>query len=409
MADYFQNEVWDTGGDGRITITGDIYSTADPFSIYVGAAPVKSIEFIDGGINVIGAIQVNGVPLTLTTIVEDLAPGEFGANETPGIFSFRDGLIIVSDIATVDTNILTASYNADAGPKFYNNTALSLASDTDGILIDSQLFVRGYATFVGNGIRFEREATSVGLDAYWYDTYSTSTFFAGASNLTLTLNDDAGTPANSLATLSTNANLNVAATRRLYLSGANIEIESQTGSIQLIPDNGVGTVNVVGSFTVNDLPFTSDGFINIVKSASQDVTNSTTLVNDTELFFSVLAGQTYMVSMSLTYSGTDATGDYKFDFALSAGTMSGRGFCSGFNSAQSLTSQDINLAGVADSPDIVIGTNGPESYAAVARIDFAFTCTANATLTFRFANSASGTGRISRTWKGTILRYKQIS
>jgi len=130
---YFENEVWDTGGDGRITITGDIYSTADPLSIYVGTIPTKSVEFFAGGVNVIGELQIDGVPVNLggTTVVEDLAPGTFGANETPGVFTFADGLAITKASGTalsVEVGLTSFSYASDG----VTNAQLNL-----GVLLES--------------------------------------------------------------------------------------------------------------------------------------------------------------------------------------------------------------------------------------------------------------------------------
>ena len=90
---YFQNEVWDTGGDGRISIRGDIYSTANPFSIFVGPSAVKCVEFSPTGMNVIGALTVNGNPIG-GAVTEDLIPGAFGANTTLNPFTFRTNLNI---------------------------------------------------------------------------------------------------------------------------------------------------------------------------------------------------------------------------------------------------------------------------------------------------------------------------
>ena len=65
---------------------------------------------------------------------------------------------------------------------------------------------------------------------------------------------------------------------------------------------GDGTWSVVNN---------NGGWTIIVKSANQDVTNSATLTDDTELQFSVVAGGHYMVEMDIVISANNTTGDYK--------------------------------------------------------------------------------------------------
>lgn len=128
---YFQDEIWDTGGDGRITITGDIYSTADPLSIYVGTVPTKAVEFFAGGVNVIGELQIDGVPFTGSTLTEDLIPGIFGENAAPGTFTFADGLAITKASGTalsVETGLAGFSYASDGTTNAQLNLGLLIGS-----------------------------------------------------------------------------------------------------------------------------------------------------------------------------------------------------------------------------------------------------------------------------------------
>ena len=56
---YFKNEIWDTGGDGRITVLGDLYGP-DPFTIFTGNPPVPTIEMENGNVNIPNDLNVDG-------------------------------------------------------------------------------------------------------------------------------------------------------------------------------------------------------------------------------------------------------------------------------------------------------------------------------------------------------------
>lgn len=147
------------------------------------------------------------------------------------------------------------------------------------------------------------------------------------------------------------------------------------------------------------------GWTTIVKSANQDVTNNATFQDDTELQFSVVANGHYMVEMNLCYSGNNATGDYVGRFTIGTGTLNGYG---------------IILSSDQTTPRQLIGTTFQAQFGTYqlvsANIDFLMTSviyfnffpSVNATFKFQFANAAAAAGRISRTWKGSILKYKRI-
>lgn len=151
------------------------------------------------------------------------------------------------------------------------------------------------------------------------------------------------------------------------------------------------------------------GWTTIVKSANQDVTNNATLQDDTDLQFSVVAGGHYMLEMDVCYSGNNTTGDYQFGLRVTTGTMKGQGYILAYTSAGSLTHGGLTANSAAN-------TNSPALGVIVADLDmltylkvfFPFTASANATLNFRFANLTAAAGRTSRTWKGSIMRYKRI-
>jgi hypothetical protein len=151
-----------------------------------------------------------------------------------------------------------------------------------------------------------------------------------------------------------------------------------------------------------------EGWTTIVKSANQDVTNNATMQTDTELQFSVVAGGHYMCEMDICWSGNNATGDYKFTLGVSSGLMKAYGTFIGSDTSA------VRLLSTAGAGSAVVGDQIMQVVA--ADIDFLmnvkivwyFHASANATFSYRFANSAAAAGRISRTWKGSIMRYKRI-
>jgi len=151
------------------------------------------------------------------------------------------------------------------------------------------------------------------------------------------------------------------------------------------------------------------GFTYIVKSANQDVTNNSTLQDDTELQFSVVAGGHYMMEMNLCYSGNDTTGDFKFGYLVTAGGVQSRGLAASYNTGSASALQVLAGSGGTTIGSISLGVVS-------ANIDQLISCdikcnfyvTANATFKFQFANNTAGAGRISRVWKGTYLKYKRI-
>lgn len=151
------------------------------------------------------------------------------------------------------------------------------------------------------------------------------------------------------------------------------------------------------------------GWTTIVKSANQDVENSSTHIDDTELQFSVVAGGHYMVEMNLIISGNNNTGDYTSRFAISSGNFIGSGYMIG---PTATGAAQVNLYannGVTTTNPLVLGTLGNNlNYLLSVLIIYSFTTSANATFSFQFANAAAAAGRISRTWKGSILKYKRI-
>lgn len=151
------------------------------------------------------------------------------------------------------------------------------------------------------------------------------------------------------------------------------------------------------------------GWTTIVKSANQDVTNSSSLTNDTDLTFSVVAGGHYMVMCDLVVSGSNTTADYQCGFVVSAGTMVGKGTHQGISATAAVQNLVVNAATSAGTTNIVVGAATANINDLVyVRMAFAFTASSDATFSYRFANAVATAGAISRTWKGSIMRYKRL-
>ena len=154
-------------------------------------------------------------------------------------------------------------------------------------------------------------------------------------------------------------------------------------------------------------PAESEGWTVIVKSANQNVVNSSTLVDDTELQFSVVAGGNYMIQMVLATAGDSSLNDYKFGYAVSAGTMTGSGNAICRNAANSAVVTAINVTGASITNAIPIGQIGNLNGITTGTIDFGFYATNNGIFKFQFALNSGASGT-ARTCKGTILKYKRL-
>ena len=201
-----------------------------------------------------------------------------------------------------------------------------------------------------------------------------------------------------------------------YITSAALSpyLTSATAASTYVPLTRTLTINGTTQDLSADRTFTVTatdpaGWTTIVKSANQDVTNNATLQNDTDLQFSVVAGGHYMIECDLVISGNNTTGDYQGAFTVSAGTIIGKGTCQNLTAANAVQNIIITVNATATTTAIVTGVPTANLDDLVyVKMAFAFTASANATFRYQFANSAAGAGRTSRTWKGSILKYKRI-
>lgn len=146
----------------------------------------------------------------------------------------------------------------------------------------------------------------------------------------------------------------------------------------------------------------------IVKSANQDVTNSTTLVDDTELQFAVTAGSVWKIELILIYSASTGTNDIKTGFIVAAGTAYGG--IQGLGPIASDSVQDTVTAmnGATSSPLVFgVDSSGLGTTRAV-KIETVLKFTNTTTFKFQFAQNAAGVGESSRCAIGSTLFGKRI-
>ncbi len=179
----------------------------------------------------------------------------------------------------------------------------------------------------------------------------------------------------------------------------------------LVSATNIKTINGSSILGSGDLVVSSpapDGYTYIIKPSNQDITNAG-VTNDTDFSFSVLANGQYMVEMEVAMSGNNTTGDYTFDFAVSTGTMKGKGTAQNLTAAAAIQNIIVTAAGAANTTAVACGIVTADLDDVIAmRIIYSFTASANATFRYRFGNATPGTGRTSRTWKGSVMKYKTL-
>lgn len=132
-------------------------------------------------------------------------------------------------------------------------------------------------------------------------------------------------------------------------------------------------------------------------NADQIVTNSTTLVDDDELFFAVKAGFIYTLDGAVYYDGPDA-GDFKFTWSAPADSDMGWSVM-GRSPAGTTPEGDWQAQPVLGSPTTTrtLGTAGTgQANACTAKITGRLIVVTDGTLTFRWAQFSATAGDLTR-------------
>ena len=150
------------------------------------------------------------------------------------------------------------------------------------------------------------------------------------------------------------------------------------------------------------------GWGTVVASAHEDATN--TLAQDhTEFQFPVSAGAVYAVEWLLIYSGNNATGDFRFNFAVTGGTMDGVGYTLGDTAADSFGGVRAVAVNASTSGPFALGTAASLTVPRMTNGCYSFRQNAaGGVFKLQFGNNAAAGGRTSRLAAGSYLRWKQI-
>lgn len=148
--------------------------------------------------------------------------------------------------------------------------------------------------------------------------------------------------------------------------------------------------------------------VHIVKAADFDVENNATFQDDPEVSFPVTAGDVWLIEAFIIYSGNDTTGDWKHQFTYPANSngVRTRLMASDSTTNAAVDSSAIKLnTGAMSSGGGVVASHGK----CVMTYTMFLVVTENGTVQLQSANNSAGTGRISRTHAGTLVRAKRLA
>jgi sorbitol-specific phosphotransferase system component IIA len=437
--------------DGEL-IGGDITDGAEMFCIYnsiantfqvIGTAPNTLLAYVTNDDSV---TITKGQPVYAFSGTGDRLTVKLASNTTDATSAQTVGLVLSTSIAANQKGLIIVNGLLDG----LSTLPTSTFSDGDAIYLGAtagtitkvkpsapnHLVYLGFVTTASNGnagrmyvrvqngyeldeIHDVKIATPLNNQGIFYNNSNTlwenkavisalsgtkSEFDTACSDGNFVFQSDAlGTP--SSGTL-TNCNGLVESGLTLSDNTTNDVSTTKHGFVPKAPNDTTKFLRGDGTWSVVN---NNGGWTIIVKSANQDVTNSATLTDDTDLQFSVVAGGHYMLELDLVISANNITGDYKNAFFVSAGTMLGTGFMIGPTATGTAQVNIYSSNTVATSTSVILGTQTANiDLLASTKIIYSFQASANATLSYQFANNAAAAGRTSRTWKGSILKYKRI-
>lgn len=197
----------------------------------------------------------------------------------------------------------------------------------------------------------------------------------------------------------------------------NTAIKTDDGDVWLNYTSGVTTIGPTGGtntqLTVNGNTVTNgalNGYTQVTKVSDQDVTNSTTLTDDTSLTFAVTAAKAYAVEFYLWVSGSNASDDYQFRLATSAGTLDGTGECVSVSTADAIQTTAVIATAAANTNTVTVGTRANSGIPIAVHCTYSFLQnTSSGNFKLQFSNVVAGVGVVSRTMAGSYLRWKQLN
>ncbi len=142
----------------------------------------------------------------------------------------------------------------------------------------------------------------------------------------------------------------------------------------------------------------------IVKSVNQDVTASSTLVNDTELFFTVGAGETWHIELIMAYSGDAFATDMKLQATFPSSYAVYQQLHRTYN-ANTATFTTLFMNGTTQLTEAAMGTGSVITSYMTASTIIELAPASGGTFQVQHANFVSGVTRMA---SGSILRAKRI-
>lgn len=286
-----------------------------------------------------------------------------------------------------------------------NNTSDATSAQTVGIVMSTSIAANQKGIIMMQGLL---DGLSILPTATWSDG---DPVYLGATDGSIT-NIKPSAP-NHLVYLGVVTTASNGSSGRMYVRVQNgyelDELHNVSINTGTLANNDVLTYESATQLWKNKPSTNVEGWSVIVKSANQDVTNSATLVDDTVLQFSVVAGGHYMIEMDIVISASSTSGDYKNAFSVTAGTMKAQGIitCNTAGAIAQVISINANSAATTSVTPIGTLVSDLELLHSI-KIIYSFTASANAVFKYQFANNIGGAGFVSRTWKGSILKYKRL-
>ncbi|MFZ1249605.1 MAG: hypothetical protein WAQ24_04790 [Candidatus Saccharimonadales bacterium] len=156
-------------------------------------------------------------------------------------------------------------------------------------------------------------------------------------------------------------------------------------------------------------------WIQVKKTANQDVTNSATLVNDTDLNFPVAAGSNYVVRFYICYAGSSAAGDYKGQFTFPAATAAknivGRYTTTTIGDAIASSAGVLgNTATFNAFPNaaLAMGTAAAATDRRIFEGYLSFQSGTAGTMNYKFAQNTATAATFARTCANSFLEYQAL-
>lgn len=132
----------------------------------------------------------------------------------------------------------------------------------------------------------------------------------------------------------------------------------------------------------------ADRIQSVYKDADQSVNNSTTLVSDSKLKFTAVAGQNYIIDMNIILACTSAVPEFTTAFSFPAGTLSYTMYGLALAATGVEASARFNGTAAATSGVAAVTVSTPSVLSGVV-IRGAFKCTTGGTVTFMWAQNVA--------------------